>query len=134
MKRIVFAIICILFLAVGTLTSSGCNKFMPEAKVEDKIEVGLYNSILTAEKTYSELVVYARTHEHLFSPSKKELIEDVSKKYTQSLITALTSWHAYKLYGSAEDLNIFIEHANLALREVRTLYLLIKPQDNEETA
>ena len=125
-KSLVALIIALFFL-------SGCSKitdiFNPDMSFEDKVEIGLYNSLQSAEVTYTELVEYAREHEHLFSEEDKERINDVSDKYTQAMVTALTAWYTYKLRGEETDLETFVFQATEALREMRILYEMVKGVD-----
>lgn len=114
-------IACIMFLSLA-----GClSWFMPDSTPQDRIEVGLYNSLKSAEEAYKDLSAYAQDHSYLFSEEQKALINDVSDAYTQAMITALASWITYKTYDNQEDLASFIEHATIALREIRALHNLI---------
>jgi hypothetical protein len=119
--------LCLLLMTTGC----GMSKYFggEDASIEDKIEVGLYKSILSSEKTYHGLVDFAALNRHLFSEEQIDNINSIGDKYTQALLAALKSWRTYKLYGNSEDLSDFISSANDALREFRELHILIKGEE-----
>lgn len=129
-KLLALLISCILLLGIAGC-SWNLSLFNDDLETEDKIEIGLHNSLKSTAVAYNELTEYLEEHEHLFDTEQKEQIEDYARIYRYSYHSALDAWIAYKAHGDEEHLDLFIEEAMNAIKSFTELKELIQGETNE---
>jgi hypothetical protein len=123
MKRLFFIVLALFLL-------SGCSfSLFGEGSTEDKIEVGLYNSLKSTAVAYKELSSYIKDTQWQYTDEQRASIEDAAKKYRYAYHAALDAWDTYKAYGSGE-MDAFVFTATDAIKSFRELYNLVKGDES----